>query len=47
MTKKWGSKKGKKWPKMGVQKRVKNDPKIAFSGQQKKIRNNKRHDATQ
>jgi hypothetical protein len=30
MTKKRGSKKGQKWPKKGVQKRVKNGPKIDF-----------------
>jgi hypothetical protein len=30
MTKKRGSKKGQKWPKMGVQKRVKKGPKIDF-----------------
>jgi hypothetical protein len=30
MTKKQGSKKGQKWPKMGVQKRVKNGPEIDF-----------------
>jgi hypothetical protein len=35
MTKKRGSKKGQKWPKMGVQKRVKKRPKIKFSRFQK------------
>jgi hypothetical protein len=37
MTKKRGSKKGQKWPKMGVQKRVKKGPKIKFFNIQKKI----------
>lgn len=32
MTKKRGSKKGQKWPKMGVQKRVKKRPEIEFLG---------------
>jgi hypothetical protein len=35
MTKKQGSKKGQKWPKMGVQKRVKKGPKIDFLELQK------------
>jgi hypothetical protein len=35
MTKKLGSKKGQKWPKMGVQKRVKKGQKSTFSDSQK------------
>jgi hypothetical protein len=37
MTKKRGFKKGQKWPKMGVQKRVKKGPKIDFLDLLKKV----------
>jgi hypothetical protein len=40
MTKKRGSKKGQKWPKMGVQKRVKKGPKIEFFELKKKCNKN-------
>jgi hypothetical protein len=38
MTKKRGSKKGQKRPKMGVQKSVKNDPKIEFFSDSQKLK---------
>jgi hypothetical protein len=42
MTKKRGSKKGQKWPKMGVQKRAKKGSKLLFRAYKKKNRNDTR-----